>query len=298
MITVNLFGVRFRCHWLLLAAVGLAVAGGYGRDVALIALTLAAHELAHLFVAKGVGLATASVDLYPFGGVAHIAGLGEADAYSETVVALAGPLSNALLAAVAAVLLRTPLVATGAAQQLLDANVVMALFNLIPALPLDGGRVVRAYHARQVGYSAASRLMANLGRGLGALFVLAFAGLAIQGFVYPALPAVGVLVFIAAQGERAAAQYVLLRRALRKRDELKTTGLLPLEQLLAVDSTPARRVLTGFRPGRYHLITVTDSLLRSLGTVDEARFLDGLIALGADATAGDVLAWLREPPVE
>lgn len=294
MLSLTLFGVRFRCHALFVGALIIAAAGGYARETAILLLTLASHELAHLYMAKGVGLPPGSVDIYPYGGVAHIAGLDEADAYSETVVALAGPLSNAALAAVAFIIRDLAVFDRRLLGFFIESNVFLAAFNFLPALPLDGGRVVRAYLARRSGYSAASAALAVCGKAVGLVMIGAFGALAFAGRVYPALPTIGALVYIGAGGERAAARFLLLRRAIRKRAELVAAGMLPIEQLIAVETTAAGKILRGFLPGRYHVIAVVDRHLEPAGSLTEPQFLDGLIALGVDATLADILSWLRE----
>lgn len=294
MLSLTLFGVRFRCHAALIAASVVIALGGYAREMILLALSLAGHELAHLYMAKGVGLPPGSVDVYPYGGVAHIAGLDEADPYSETVVAVAGPLSSAALAALGFIIRDLALFDHRLLGFFVETNALLAGFNLLPALPLDGGRIVRAYLARSAGYSAASVILAGCGKVVGAAMVALFVALAWLGRVYPALPALGALVFIGARGERVAARFTLLRRAIRKREELAASGMMPVEQLIAVDTTAAGKVLRGFLPGRYHVIALVDANLAPAGSLTEPQFLDGLIALGADATLADILAWLND----
>lgn len=296
MLSLTLFGVRFRCHILFPAALLLAAAGGYAREAALLALALAGHELAHLYMAKGVGLPLGAVDIYPYGGVAHIPGLDEADAYSETVVAVAGPLSNAALAAICFAARGLPIVNRPLLDYFAETNALLATVNLLPALPLDGGRMARAYLARKVGYSAASATLAGCGKAVGLALLLVFGALACCGRFYPALPALGILIWTGARGERAAARFLLLRRSLRKREELVAAGMLPVEQLLVIETTPAAKVLRGFLPGRYHMLAVVDEKLRPIGALSEPQFLDGLIALGGDATLADILRWLNERP--
>ena len=201
----RLFGVEVKAHaslpWLLglLAVVGLiaggpgAVLGGAFVVLGLI-LSVTLHELGHIGAASLFGNRTRGITLTPIGGVATL----EREAQTpkeEAVVALAGPAVSLMLAGLAAI----PLVAFGpslVAEWFLRMNLMLALFNLIPAYPMDGGRVLRAALWRKQGYLPASELAAKAGQAFGVLFVVG--GLVVS----PMLSAVGLYVLWHASAER------------------------------------------------------------------------------------------------
>lgn len=137
------------------------------------------HELGHALAARRFGIPTRDITLLPIGGVARLERMPEKP-FEELYVALAGPAVNVLIAAV----LFAGLAVTGSLQpltalsltegsflqRLMVANVSLVLFNLIPAFPMDGGRVVRALLASRMDYARATRLAATLGQGLALLF--------------------------------------------------------------------------------------------------------------------------------
>ena len=124
------------------------------------------HEFGHIWAARRYGIRTADVTLLPIGGVASMERMPEKPS-QEIAVAIAGPAVNAAIAFVLLVLLRlhaTPL-SFGAFQesflaQVAAANVVLLVFNLIPAFPMDGGRVLRAVLAIWLGYGPATQVAA------------------------------------------------------------------------------------------------------------------------------------------
>lgn len=107
-----------------------------------------AHELGHCLVAKRFGIKTRDITLYPFGGIAAI--LAQPTARAELAIAIAGPLVNVVIAAALYPFIELPQadaikdVALGFRERLFLTNIGLALFNLLPALPMDGGRVLRA----------------------------------------------------------------------------------------------------------------------------------------------------------
>ena len=127
------------------------------------------HELGHALAAKGFGIHTRSITLHPLGGLATLDRAPNTPT-EEVMVALAGPAVNVLLAG-----LSVGLWAAGLpdAAWLAFINVGMGLFNLLPAFPMDGGRVLRAALASRMPRPDATRLALTVARGFGWLFIAA-----------------------------------------------------------------------------------------------------------------------------
>jgi len=180
---VVLFGVPLRFHFtFLLLAVVLAIAGLAGSDsawleivyIAAIFTSVVFHELGHVLVARGYGIRTIEIVLYPIGGVARL--VRSPRPGDELWIALAGPAVNVAIWLVSAVVLwaaadgRQPswLDATGAwmIRRVARTNLFLAAFNMLPAFPMDGGRVLRSLLAFWKGEDEATRLAVRIGRGL------------------------------------------------------------------------------------------------------------------------------------
>jgi Zn-dependent protease len=156
--------------WLLYALAGLLAA------VLFLACVLA-HELAHMLVARGYGIRVESLTLWLLGGVAELRDEPRTPG-AEAAVAVAGPATSlglgAVFAAVAAGLsaLGADRLLVGVAAYLAVVNLILALFNLVPAAPLDGGRVLRAIVWKATGDRArAGVVAARAGRVFGLLLI-------------------------------------------------------------------------------------------------------------------------------
>ncbi|MEO6445082.1 MAG: site-2 protease family protein [Gemmatimonadaceae bacterium] len=167
------------------------------------------HEFGHALTARRFGIGTRDIILLPIGGVARLERMPE-DPRQELLVALAGPAVNAVIALVLYVGLRAvggmspigELTLTGGSflERMMVINVVLATFNLLPAFPMDGGRVVRALLAMRMNYARATRLAARLGQAVALVFgILGFFG-------SPFLVLIAVFVWIGAAQESAATQ--------------------------------------------------------------------------------------------
>jgi stage IV sporulation protein FB len=163
-----------------------------------------AHEFGHIFAARRYGIRTPDVTLWPIGGVASLERIPEKPS-EELVVALAGPAVNVVIAAVLLLILGTTFDSAavtemenpraGIMARLAAANIFLVVFNLIPAFPMDGGRVLRAVLAMRMRHADATRVAARIGQG--AAFLFALAGL----FVNPMLIVIGLFIYMAASAE-------------------------------------------------------------------------------------------------
>jgi Zn-dependent protease/CBS domain-containing protein len=177
------------------------------------------HELGHSWVARRYDVTIASITLWIFGGMAHMEDLPE-DWDIELYVAIAGPVMSVLVGAACYVLLFVlpgqPVVLF-VVGSLAVINVTLAVFNLIPAFPMDGGRVLRALLARSQPYAEATQTAATVGK-LIAVLMAVFAVLAFA----PLLLLIAMFVYIAAGAESRTTVLRDLFRGLTVRELMST----------------------------------------------------------------------------
>ncbi len=217
---------------------------GVGFLLALFA-SVVLHEYGHALTARRFGIKTRDITLLPIGGLARLERMPDKP-IQEFWVALAGPFVNVVItAALFAYLVATNTLAplTGLSltggpflERLMSVNLSLALFNLLPAFPMDGGRVVRALLAMRTDYTHATHVAATIGQGMAFLF--GFIGL----FTNPMLVFIALFVWIGAAQESGVAQ-------------VKS----------AISGIPVNRVmLTNF-----HFLTPQDNLARAVQLILE-----------------------------
>jgi Zn-dependent protease/CBS domain-containing protein len=245
------------------------------------------HELGHVVAARRYGIRTPEVTLLPIGGVAALERMPEKPS-QEITVALAGPAVNVVIAIVLMVVmgatidtarlaslddLRSDLVA-----QLAAANVALVVFNLIPAFPMDGGRVLRALLATRLGFVAATQVAARIGQAIAV--VLGLIGL----MGNPLLVLVAVFVFLAASGE---AGFIEARDLMRGR--LASHGMVTSFVTASPQTTVAEAADLLLRTTQ-HEFPVVDGHGKPCGAIARETILDALRDRGPETPISEVMS--------
>ena len=179
----SILGITIRVHVLLLLAIGIFVARSETAEhmailLAMLFAIILLHELAHSVVAMRFGLKVVDITLWPLGGMARMSQMPESSRV-EGLVAIAGPLLNFVLAAIGLPLflwvktLETASPFTGKlAFSFLWWNLTLGGFNLLPAFPMDGGRILRAFLGRNGNWVRATELAVTVGRTIAVMLAL------------------------------------------------------------------------------------------------------------------------------
>jgi Zn-dependent protease len=239
------------------------------------------HEFGHIAAARRYGIGTPEVTLLPIGGVASLQRL-PSDPAQELVVALAGPAVNlviglVLIAVVGSVhpdeLTQIDNPNLSLIGRLAIANLFLAVFNLIPAFPMDGGRVLHALVAMRVGGPKATEIAARIGQALA--FGLGFLGL----FGNPLLLFIAIFVYIAAAGE---AQMSAAKEALKgvSVGEAMETRFTPV----SIDANLGQAV-DALLATAQHEFPVVDALGKPAGLLTREDILSALREHGGDEPA-------------
>jgi stage IV sporulation protein FB len=276
-------------NWFLALIVLFAFAGLAGKALTVFAAVLW-HEAAHAAAATALGYRVREIELLPFGGVARIERADTAGAASEIIMAAAGPLASLVLAA-AVYLARDAFPAHALWFDFYcQANLMLAFFNLLPALPLDGGRILRALLALRWDWGEATTAVAGLGKLLAVILVVVVGvGLWRSATVNLTFLAAAVWLFFAARAETAAAGFRAMRILARKKAELTARGVMPTVHLTALASVRVSEVVRLFGPEHYHVVLVVDGDCRLRGALTETEVWEGWPGRGFSSRIGDFL---------
>ena len=261
-----------------------AVLGGVVFILALFACVVL-HEYGHALTARRFGVRTRDITLYPIGGVARLERIPEKPS-EELWVAIAGPAVNVLIAAILAAYmglsgtrlsLSTISITSGSfLARLLAVNVLLVAFNLLPAFPMDGGRVLRALLAMNMDHVRATQIAATVGQAMAFLFGL------IGLFTDPFLLFIALFVWIGAEQESSMA---------RIKSNLSgipvSRAMLTNYSTLSPSDTLARAVELILAGSQHDFPVVDDG--RVVGVLERDAFLKGLARSGQGEPVANVM---------
>lgn len=273
-------GVPIRIHWTLAPFILALVIWGQGEALLLLGGAMVLHELGHTLVARALGVSIYGLEITPLGCALHLDRELPVHPARECAVALAGPGMSLLVAMLWVFLDRYRVFPCAWWERFISVNLLLAGANLLPALPLDGGRALRALLSLGLGFARATHITVALGVTL-ALGVLGCAiyGLT-QGIANPTWPALAIFLLLAALREWRQQPMQAASALIGGARSLDHQGAAVHQLAVSGDATIGQ-VMRRLRPGRYHLLIVLDGRLGVLGQVSEGQLLEAMGRLGA-----------------
>jgi len=276
--------------WIFIASYasgGAATAWGTLLFIVLVFACVLAHEFGHILTARAFGVPTPDVTLLPIGGVARLERIPE-DPWQEFLIAIAGPAVNVVIAffliafAGADVTGSQVTIVENSSVSLIDrlaaVNLFLAVFNLIPAFPMDGGRVLRALLSIRLGFVHATEIAASIGQAVA--FALGFIGLLYN----PLLIFIAIFVYLAATSE---AHMVALKAA--SRGVPVSVAMMTQFATLTPDAPIAEAVETLLRTSQGEF-PVVDVAGKPVGLLGRADIIRALKEPGPNARVADVMS--------
>lgn len=283
-------GVEIVLNNWFLALIALFAAAGLVSKLMLVFSAVLLHEFAHMLMAGGLGYRVRQIEILPFGAVARVERLADAGAASEIMIAAAGPIASLVLAAACYV----QLAESGSWQEVVkfygEVNLMLALFNLLPALPLDGGRILRAMLSRRRDYREATAIVVTISYIISCmLVVLAGMGYWLNHTINLTMLIAAGFLLITARTENNLAGFRAMRILAGKKAELSGCGVMPTSHLTAMESAAINDVIQLLRPEKYYIIHVIDQDFHLCGALTETEVWERLLERGIRGKVNDFL---------
>ncbi len=241
-------------------------------DQVLIAFTLViTHEFVHMLVAHLNGFKVNKIEIFPFGGMAEYNGLLEMEPWKEVKVSLAGPLFNIIFAVILYGLLLFDFINSHRyISLLLEYNIIIASVNLIPALPLDGGRVLRSFLVMIHGIKKGNNIALKIAK------FIAITGIII-GIIILILDKANVwflffffFIYALINKEKKQLFYYFLRYLTQRQDKVTDFSIKELSGRVVFDYLPIKEAIYYINPVKYNLFFVIDNDYKVRGILSES----------------------------
>lgn len=248
------------------------------------------HELAHMFMAIGLGYKVRQVELLPFGAVARVERLADAGAVSEIMIAAAGPLASIGLAA----LCYTEWHEASNWQNVFrfygEVNLMLAVFNLLPALPLDGGRILRAILSLRRGYRSATTIVVRISHGITCLLII-LAGVSywLHNTINLTMLVAAGFLLLTSRTENTLAGFRAMRIMASKKAELTGSGIMPARYLTAMENAVLSDIIPLFGPEEYYIVHIVDQNFKLCGALTETEVWEGMLKKGIKSRINEFL---------
>lgn len=270
------FSIPVRVHPATIPMFLAAIWLGEGRRMAIMSGCILFHELAHILAAKMLRVEVVELELMPIGGAARLENLWRLRAGQMTTVALAGPMCNCLLTVMAAALCWWGVLDPCLTAALIEQNMMIVCFNLLPALPMDGGRILCGWLGRRMSAAGAARVGASLSYGLAACLL----GLSIYGVMRRhlniTLPAAALFLLMSARQEKRQAIVSMVDGMTGRLNRFDKEKTLPLRWIAVRDETMAYEAAMQLKPGFIHLLAVYDDEMKLHSVIEERELLTQL----------------------
>lgn len=264
----------------------LLIFAGYFLELSAIMLTVLVHELSHIYAAKKVKIEVLQIDIFPFGGTIVLDSIAFIRPDLEILIAFAGPMSNIFFSFFLVLVSQL----TGIDMNyLIKINLGMAAFNLLPGLPLDGGRIVKSILSCFIGFNNAVTATVFSSYTI-SFFMLYYSISTIYRENINFISTIfAVLLIIAAKKEKNKAAFLHLRDAAYKKAEFYKRGIMNVNHIAVLEKEELKKIINCFIPMKYHVIIVLDRDLREKFRVTETQLFDYAVQKGLNSHIGDII---------
>jgi len=256
---------------------------GFWQNALIIFFSVLVHELGHSITARLYNIQVLEIQLYPFGGIAYTENISKYGGRTELFIALAGPVISMLIAGAFYFFGRQLSISS----TVIKYNMALFLFNLIPALPLDGGSIARNLLLSKYSYKYATKIMTRSGKILSILIILYNIALILNGQITITYLAAAFFIFIGALKEEKNCSYIYLLN--RNNKKVKKLHNLHVRQLNASSETYIRSIVEQFSPGNICRVMVYNEKGELIKELCEADIMDGFLKYGYYGKIKDII---------
>lgn len=232
------------------------------------------HEYTHYFTAYIFGYRGGKIKILPFGASLNLTGIEGASVKEEIIISLSGPIMNLVLAVIFYALNIN--YRNGFIETLFFTNLCIGIFNLLPALPLDGGRILRAIISSRTIYRRANIITISISMSIGGLFILYYLFCFFKGHINFTFGIIAFYIIIYSKKEKERVAYIIMSDIIKKKFKFMKKGYIENKSLSIYWREGLLKALSLVEKNRYNLFIVLDDDLKVVDIIYESEVIDGL----------------------
>ncbi|HEX9059888.1 MAG TPA: site-2 protease family protein [Clostridia bacterium] len=274
---------------MLLVVLPAAFFTGFIKEYLLLNASMLLHELGHIAVAGLYGMDIYRVKILPVGINAVISSKNENER-NMICLYMAGAAVNLLLAAGGVILIALFFRDSKSIPFFIYSNLYLAIFNLIPVYPLDGGKIAWEISARRLGFFSSAKWIKKISR----VFILIVVAAGIFQLIYSrwniSLILIGVFVFFSCRGMEMEAKLMSVKSIIYRKARLLKKGSYQARHLVAIKTMPMNEIIKSMDFDRFHIIYVLDEELVIKSILTEEQVMDGILRYGTEITFDEFIS--------
>lgn len=251
---------------------------GFRGELLISFILVILHEIVHYLTAVAFGFSGFDIKILPIGAVLRLKDLDEATPFEDLVISLSGPLFNLVLAAVLFYI--STIYPSDTISFLIKSNLSLGIFNLIPAFPLDGGRVLRDCLSMKIIYRRANEITVKVSMVLGYCILSAFLiSIALKRPEYN-FAIIGIFIIISSYKEWERIVYIIMSDIIRKKNRFINTKYMENKNISVYYKGELINLLSIMDKNKYNIFTVLDEDMRVMDVIYEEEIVQGLKTYG------------------
>lgn len=291
----KIFNIQIKISYLFLFILTFSMFFDYFSQLFVLMIVILIHEFAHCCACIYYNIGISEIKIFVFGGVAKFQKHIEENAKQEIIIALAGPISNFIFLFIALLIVNKFNIKKNYIIQLfLTANIIIGLFNLIPILPLDGGRIIRGVIGHCLGIKRATYIVIRLGYCICVLsfFVGIYMAL-VYNVEYIFISLLSIYIFFSNRKEKENINLIFTKNLIIRKKPLFSGGIMDVKHIIAMESVDIKNIFDEFTLKQYCIITITDTTGKVIGNLSESEIIEAIIEHKSNITLGDLLNIFR-----
>ncbi len=251
---------------------------GFGYDFLIAFFWIFLHEISHFIVATNCGIEDIKLNIIPMGTYIESQRFDEAKPREDMIISLAGPIFNIAMSIILYQL--NKYIPMEIFKKSFDANLILGIFNMLPAFPLDGARILRAILSRKTMYKRANKITVRCSLVTGVTLLGCFIFLWIFNRFNISLGLIALLIIVISFREKERIVYIIMGDIIRKKNRFMKDSYIENKSISVYYKKDLITLLGLVDKNKYNLFTILDDDMKIIDTINEHEVLEGLKSYG------------------